>query len=89
MITVKITSKAQATIPQPVRIALGLQEGDSHRWWGPTKITTAEVRDVEAVGELDDGLTAKSCGVIGRRACGGPVPPPAERVLWRSPDGPA
>jgi antitoxin PrlF len=28
MITSKITSKAQTTIPQPVRIALGLQEGD-------------------------------------------------------------
>jgi len=28
MITSKITSKAQTTIPQPVRIALGLKEGD-------------------------------------------------------------
>ncbi len=28
MITSKITSKAQTTIPQPVRVALGLQEGD-------------------------------------------------------------
>lgn len=28
MITSKITSKAQTTIPQPVRIALGLSEGD-------------------------------------------------------------
>jgi len=28
MITSKITSKAQTTIPQPVRMALGLREGD-------------------------------------------------------------
>ena len=28
MITSKITSKAQTTIPQPVRNALGLREGD-------------------------------------------------------------
>jgi len=28
MITSKLTAKAQTTIPQPVRIALGLREGD-------------------------------------------------------------
>lgn len=28
MITSKLTSKSQTTIPQPVRIALGLHEGD-------------------------------------------------------------
>ena len=28
MITSKLTSKAQTTIPQPVRVALGLVEGD-------------------------------------------------------------
>jgi antitoxin PrlF len=28
MITGKLTSKAQTTIPQPVRVALGLVEGD-------------------------------------------------------------
>ncbi len=28
MIISRLTSKAQTTIPQPVRIALGLQEGD-------------------------------------------------------------
>jgi len=28
MITSKLTSKAQTTIPQPVRLALGLREGD-------------------------------------------------------------
>lgn len=28
MITIKLTSKSQTTIPQPVRIALGLHEGD-------------------------------------------------------------
>jgi antitoxin PrlF len=28
MITSKLTSKAQTTIPQPVRLALQLQEGD-------------------------------------------------------------
>jgi len=28
MITSRLTSKAQTTIPQPVRAALGLQEGD-------------------------------------------------------------
>ena len=28
MITSKLTSKAQTTIPQPVRLALGLAEGD-------------------------------------------------------------
>jgi antitoxin PrlF len=28
MITSKLTSKAQTTIPQPVRAALGLEEGD-------------------------------------------------------------
>lgn len=28
MITSKMTSKAQTTIPQPVRVALGLREGD-------------------------------------------------------------
>ncbi len=28
MITSKLTSKAQTTIPQPVRVALGLHEGD-------------------------------------------------------------
>jgi antitoxin PrlF len=29
MITSKLTSKAQTTIPQPVRAALGLREGDA------------------------------------------------------------
>lgn len=29
MITSKLTSKAQTTIPQPVRIALGLTDGDA------------------------------------------------------------
>lgn len=29
MITSRLTSKAQTTIPQPVRAALGLREGDS------------------------------------------------------------
>lgn len=28
MITSKLTTKAQTTIPQPVRVALGLKEGD-------------------------------------------------------------
>lgn len=28
MITSKLTSKAQTTIPQPVRVALGVTEGD-------------------------------------------------------------
>jgi antitoxin PrlF len=28
MITSKLTSKAQTTIPQPIRVALRLQEGD-------------------------------------------------------------
>jgi antitoxin PrlF len=28
MITSKLTAKAQTTIPQPVRVALGLREGD-------------------------------------------------------------
>lgn len=28
MITSKLTSKAQTTIPQPVRVALGVAEGD-------------------------------------------------------------
>jgi antitoxin PrlF len=28
MITSKLTSKAQTTIPQPVRVALGVSEGD-------------------------------------------------------------
>ncbi len=28
MITSRITSKAQTTVPQPVRVALGLKEGD-------------------------------------------------------------
>ena len=28
MITSKLTSKAQTTIPQPVRVALGLRKGD-------------------------------------------------------------
>jgi antitoxin PrlF len=28
MITSKLTSKAQTTVPQPVRVALGLREGD-------------------------------------------------------------
>ncbi len=28
MITSKITSKSQTTIPQPIRLALGLSEGD-------------------------------------------------------------
>ncbi len=28
MITSRLTSKAQTTIPQPVRVALGLREGD-------------------------------------------------------------
>jgi antitoxin PrlF len=29
MITSKLTTKAQTTIPQPVRVALGLKEGDA------------------------------------------------------------
>jgi antitoxin PrlF len=29
MMTSKLTSKAQTTIPQPVRAALGLREGDA------------------------------------------------------------
>jgi antitoxin PrlF len=32
MITSKLTSKAQTTIPQPVRVALGLAEGDELRY---------------------------------------------------------
>jgi len=31
MITSKLTSKAQTTIPQPVRAALQLREGDERR----------------------------------------------------------
>jgi antitoxin PrlF len=32
MITSKLTSKAQTTIPMPVRTALGLHEGDALRY---------------------------------------------------------
>jgi antitoxin PrlF len=42
MITSKLTSKAQTTIPQPVRIALKLHEGDelAYRIEGDTVILT-------------------------------------------------
>jgi antitoxin PrlF len=42
MITSKLSSKAQTTIPQPVRVALGLQEGDvlSYRIEGKTVIVS-------------------------------------------------
>lgn len=49
MITSKLTSKAQTTVPQAVRVALGLREGDMLAYsieGGRVTITRAEVRPV-------------------------------------------
>ena len=42
----KLTSKAQTTIPQPIRAALGLQPGDERRWcMNPSRPERFEDRD--------------------------------------------
>jgi antitoxin PrlF len=48
MITSRLTSKAQTTIPQPVRVALGLREGDAlaYRIEQGHVILTRATRDV-------------------------------------------
>lgn len=51
MITSKLTSKAQTTIPQPVRVALHLKEGDeiAYAIEGDRVVLTRSARD-----QLDD-----------------------------------
>ena len=50
MITSKLTSKAQTTIPQPVRVALGLKEGDEllYQIEGKRVILSRQKRDMPA-----------------------------------------
>ncbi len=50
MITSKLTSKAQTTVPQPVRMALGLREGDEIAYViedGRVVITRAQANPAE------------------------------------------
>ena len=57
MITSKLTSKAQTTIPQPVRIALGVAEGDELAYAiedGRVVLTKAPPRRVRKGDPLDD-----------------------------------
>ena len=57
MITSKLTSKAQTTIPQPVRIALGVKEGDELAYTiedGRVMITKASPRTLAGRHPLDD-----------------------------------
>lgn len=70
MITSKLTTKAQTTVPQPVRAALGLKAGDL-LWYElvpvasvvrTAKIATFEARDAHRLGRI----TAGPMRVIGR-----------------------
>ncbi len=57
MITSKLTSKAQTTIPQPVRAALGVAEGDELAYTiedGRVVLTKAPPRLVRKGDPLDD-----------------------------------
>jgi antitoxin PrlF len=50
MITSKLTAKAQTTIPQPVRVALGVREGDELAYVienGRVILTKARAESVE------------------------------------------
>ncbi|CAD7031810.1 transcriptional regulator [Pseudorhizobium endolithicum] len=69
MITSKITSKAQTTIPQPVRHALSLQEGDQIRYMIEpdgrvviSRVPTAELADdpFATFGEWDGDADRKA-----------------------------
>ena len=71
MITSKLTSKAQTTIPQPVRARLGLQEGDllGFSFEGDkvvlTKATPALVDDPFAsFAEWDSGADRRAYGKL-------------------------
>jgi antitoxin PrlF len=57
VITSKLTSKAQTTIPQPVRVALGVKEGDELAYAiedGRVVVTKAPPRPVHRSDPLDD-----------------------------------
>ena len=57
MIISKLTSKAQTTIPQPVRSALGVREGDEIAYAiddGQVILTKAPARTVRRGDPLDD-----------------------------------
>lgn len=50
MITSKLTSKAQTTIPQPVRVALRLREGDEIAYTiEPGRVVLTRVRPDETI----------------------------------------
>lgn len=59
MITSKLTSKAQTTIPQPVRAALHLQEGDeiAYRIEGDGRVVLTRA---QALSPTDDPFTTFS-----------------------------
>lgn len=71
MITSKISSKAQTTIPQPVRAALGLKQGDDLAYTiedGRVVLTRAATRDGDdpfaAFGEWDGEADRKAYGSL-------------------------
>jgi antitoxin PrlF len=63
LITSKLTSKAHATIPQPVRVALGVAEGDELAYAienGRVLLTKAPTRQTKDEQSADDPFTTFS-----------------------------
>ena len=55
MITSKLTAKAQTTIPQPVRVALGLRSGDEVIYQiDGDRVVLTRARAPEMTGSADD-----------------------------------
>ncbi|MDP1632824.1 MAG: type II toxin-antitoxin system PrlF family antitoxin [Caulobacter sp.] len=59
MITSKLTAKAQTTIPQPVRIALGLRAGDEVIYEiDGDRVVLSRARSRDATGVAEDPFAA-------------------------------
>ncbi|HXT82272.1 MAG TPA: type II toxin-antitoxin system PrlF family antitoxin [Acetobacteraceae bacterium] len=61
MITSKLTSKAQTTVPQPVRVALGVAEGDELAYAieeGRVILTKAPKKPVHRGDPIEDPFSA-------------------------------
>jgi len=59
MITSKLTAKAQTTIPQPVRVALGLRPGDEVNYQiDGDRVVLRRARPPEATGVAEDPFAA-------------------------------
>lgn len=55
MITSRLTAKAQTTIPQPVRVALGLRAGDEVNYQiDGDRVVLSKARPPEATGVAED-----------------------------------